>query len=79
MTVFGAGSLATMPAADAKGTKTVTYRVKGLSGVTCAVGLDRMLQKQRGILWSQSSYPDGIIRIKFDPEEMPKKSLNAFT
>jgi len=75
---MGAGSVATIAAADAKGTKTVTYIVKGFSCVTCAVGLDTMLQKQKGVAWSKSTYPDGIVKIQFDPTEVTEKSLQEF-
>ena len=37
-----------------------------------------MLQKQKGIVWSKSSYPDGIVRIQFDPKEVTEKSLQDF-
>jgi Cu+-exporting ATPase len=75
---MGAGSVATIAAADAKRTKTVIYIVKGFSCVTCAVGLDTMLQKQEGIAWSKSTYPDGIVKIQFDPTEVTEKSLQEF-
>lgn len=78
LAVFGTGSMATIAAADAKGTKSVTYVVKGFSCVTCAVGLDTMLQKQKGIAWSKSSYPDGIVMIKFDTREVTEKELKEF-
>jgi copper chaperone CopZ len=72
---LGASSMATIAAADTKGTKTVTYVVKGFSCVTCAVGLDTMLQKQKGIVWSKSTYPEGIVKIQFDPREVTEKAL----
>ena len=75
LAVFGTGSVAAIGAAGAKGTKTVTYLVKGFSCVTCAVGLDTMLQKQKGVASSKSTYPDGIVTIKFDPQEVTEKSL----
>ena len=78
MAVFGTSSLATVAAADTEKIKTVTYQVKGFSCITCAVGLDTMLQKQKGVAWSNSSYPGGIVRIKFDPQEVTEKSLEAF-
>jgi copper chaperone CopZ len=78
MTFFGTGNMATIAAADTKGTKTVTYLVKGFSCVTCAVGLDTMLEKQKGIAWCKSTYPEGIVRIKFDPQETSEKSLKEF-
>jgi len=76
--LIGAGSLAGIPAVAAVGTHTVRYRVKGFSCVTCAVGLDAMLQRQKGVASSQSSYPDGLVIVKFDPKEITDASLRAF-
>jgi copper chaperone CopZ len=73
-----AGSVATIAAADVKGTKNVTYVVKGFSCITCAVGLDTMLQKQKGIISSKSNYPDGVVKIQFDPKEVTEKSIQLF-
>ena len=78
MTLVGAGQLATITTAKASETKTVTYSVKGFSCVTCAVGLDAMLQRQKGIVWTRSTYPDGTVVIKFDPEKLTDSSLQAF-
>jgi copper chaperone CopZ len=78
MATLGASSVATLAAADAKGMKSVTYVVKGFSCATCAVGLDTMLGKRKGILRSKSSYPDGIVRIQFDPEEVAESELKDF-
>jgi copper chaperone CopZ len=78
MAVFGTGSVASIATADTKEGKTVTYRVKGFSCVTCAVGLDSMFQRQKGIVWSKSSFPDGIVKIKFDPQEIGEESLRSF-
>jgi copper chaperone CopZ len=75
---LGTSSVATIAAADTKGMKTVTYRVKGFSCVTCGVGLDTMLGKQKGIVWSKSSYPEGIVKIQFDPKEVTEVELKAF-
>jgi copper chaperone CopZ len=74
---LGAGSVATIAVADAKGLKTVTYVVNGFSCVTCAVGLDTTLSKQRGVVSSKSSYPDGIVRIQFDPREIAEDAIKA--
>jgi|SRR5580658_6875057 copper chaperone CopZ len=74
----GTGSVASIGAAEAKRTQTVTYHLKGFSCVTCAVGLDTMLQKQKGIASSKSTYPDGVVTITFDPQEVNDKSLRAF-
>ena len=38
-------------------TRAITYHVKGFSCITCAVGLDTMLARHKGIVRSKSSYP----------------------
>jgi copper chaperone CopZ len=75
---LSASSVATIAAADTRGTKTVTYVVKGFSCVTCAVGLDTMLEKQKGVAHCESTYPEGIVKIQFDPREITEQSLKAF-
>jgi copper chaperone CopZ len=78
LVALGTGSVASITAADAKGSKSVTFVVQGFSCVTCAVGLDTMLQKQKGVSWSKSTYPDGIVKIQFDPQEVSEKELKDF-
>jgi copper chaperone CopZ len=74
---LGAGSVA-LSAADGKVTKSVTYTVKGFSCVTCAVGLDTMLQKQRGVARCKSTYPEGIVKIEFHPEEITEEAIQGY-
>jgi copper chaperone CopZ len=73
----GMGSLASMVTAQAQDSETVTYRVKGFSCVTCAVGLDTVLKEKDGIAWSKSKYPDGVVTIKFDPKRVNQDSLKT--
>ena len=75
---LGASSVATIAAADAKGMKSVTYVVKGFSCVTCTVGLDTMLGKQKGIAWCKSTYPEGIAKIQFDPKKVTEAQIKDF-
>jgi len=77
LAIAGAGTLAF----EAKGTgsaKIVIYEVKGFSCITCAVGLDALLNKQRGILTSKSTYPEGKVTVKFDPDTIDEKSIEGF-
>lgn len=74
---LGTGSLAAVASQRMGETKTITYHVKGFSCVTCAVGLDTLLKQKKGIAWSKSTYPDGIVIIKFDPKEVTEGSLKA--
>jgi copper chaperone CopZ len=75
MTFAGAGSLA--PAAKAAQTKTVTYKIKGFSCVTCAVGLDVMLRRNKGVLRSKSTYPEAITTIDFDPNQITTTTIKS--
>jgi copper chaperone CopZ len=73
----GTTSVATLAATDSKATKTATYVVKGFSCVTCAIGLDTILAKQKGVASSNSTYPGGIVVVKFDPNQIASDSLKA--
>jgi len=65
--------------AAAKGNdKIVTFRVKGFSCVTCATGLDTMLCQQKGVASSKSTYPEGMVRVAFDPEEISTGKIASF-
>jgi Cu+-exporting ATPase len=65
MTLAGAGSLAT--GCTKEQNKTVAYKIKGFSCITCAVGLDVMLRRNKGVLRSQSTYPEAITTVEFEP------------
>jgi len=71
----GAATIGGMTAAESK---TVTYRIKGFTCVTCAVGLDTLLQQQEGVVHSKSSYPDATTTIEFKPSVITEKSLKAY-
>jgi anaerobic selenocysteine-containing dehydrogenase len=58
--------------------KTVTYRIQGFSCVTCAVGLDVMLERQKGVVRARSSYNDATTTIVFHPESVTESALRAF-
>jgi len=76
LATISASSVATIAAA-AKGAKTVIYVVKGFSCATCAVGLDTTLQKQKGVLSSKSTYPEGVVTIQFDPQEVSENEIKG--
>jgi copper chaperone CopZ len=76
LAVSGAGALAF----EARGNglaKTVVFQVKGFSCITCTVGLDTMLTKEKGILSSKSTYPEGKVTVRFDSEAISEKSIQA--
>ena len=76
MTFAGAGSVAAMSAA-AMEKKTVTYRVKGFYCVTCAVGVDALLERQTGVVKSRSDYPTATTTITYHPALVNEDRLKA--
>jgi Cu+-exporting ATPase len=77
LAISGAGALAF----EAKGggtANTVVYMVQGFSCITCAVGLDTLLSKQKGVLASKSTYPEGKVTVRFDPDVIEEKSIEGF-
>jgi|SRR5690348_1909650 copper chaperone len=77
ITVAGTGGLATAGTAAARDRRTVTYRVKGFSCVTCAVGLETILRRERGVTNAQASYPKAVVTIEYDPALISEPSLKA--
>ena len=73
-----ATTLAPLEALASGKSKTVIYQVKGFTCITCAVGLDTMLGKQKGVLSSQSTYPEGKVTVRFDPDSTAESSIRAF-
>lgn len=78
MTLAGASGLAGLGIFSARGGRTVTYRVKGFSCITCAVGLETMLRQQKGVARAQASYPDGKTTIEFDPSRIDEGRIREF-
>ena len=77
LTLAGAGSFAALGPVEARGTRTVTYRVSGFTCVTCAIGLDTVLGKQEGVVHVKSSYPDAKTVIDYDPGLVTENALEA--
>lgn len=76
MTLAGAGALAALSAAAAE-KRTVTYRVKGFYCVTCAVGVDALLEKHKGVVKSRSDYQAATTTVTYRPELVNENELKA--
>ena len=46
----------------------VTYHVSGFTCITCAVGLDTVLERRKGVVSCNSSYKDARTTVCFHPE-----------
>jgi copper chaperone CopZ len=57
---------------------TVIFQVKGFTCITCAVGLDTLLGKEKGIVSSRSTYPEGKVTVVFDPKECREETIQKF-
>jgi len=75
LTVAGAGGLRGFAGESAK---RVAYRVKGFSCPTCATGLDATLGKERGIVSSHSTYPEGVVAVRYLPETTSEEWIAGF-
>jgi Cu+-exporting ATPase len=72
-----AGSALATAAAESGHPTSVVYHVKGFSCVTCAVGLETMLKREKGILRVEASYPEAIARIDYDPGLITEEFIRA--
>ena len=74
----GVGGMAAIETMEASATKTVTYKVKGFTCITCAVGLETLLKQQKGVVWVKASYPDASVAIKYDPAKVTENALQGY-
>jgi copper chaperone len=78
LTLAGVGTVAAAELHHAGETKTVAYRVKGFTCITCAVGLETMLREQKGVKWVKATYPEAQVTIRFDPSSVNEGQLRGF-
>ena len=76
LSLAGAGSVAALSAVAAE-KKTVTYHVKGFYCITCAVGVDALLERQKGVVKSHSDYNAATTTVTFHPGLVSEKELKA--
>ena len=62
----------------AEANRSVTYKVKGFTCVTCAVGLEVMLRGLNGVTRAKASYPAANVAIGFDANLTSEKTLRDF-
>lgn len=78
ITLGGIGGVTAIGTVEGSEIRTIAYRVKGFTCVTCAVGLETMLQRERGIISAKASYPEATVIIRFDPELIAENSIKDF-
>ncbi len=55
--------------------RTVTWHVKGFTCITCAVGLETMLRRERGVVAANATYPQGMVTIQYHPDLVGQDAL----
>jgi copper chaperone CopZ len=78
ITAGSAAGLTLAEAAPPKENRSVLYKVKGFTCVTCAVGLEVMLRGLKGVTRATASYPEGNVTIGFDRNFTSEKTLKNF-
>jgi copper chaperone CopZ len=76
--ITGLAAAATVRGMQAAESKTVTYKIKGFTCVTCAVGLDTLLQRQQGVIHAKSTYPEAVTTIEYKPSVVTERELKTF-
>ena len=77
MTFTGVSGIAAFSAKSFGERQTVTYKIRGFTCITCATGLETLLQRKEGVLSVRASYPEGLAAVVYDvkstsPEEIRK-------
>ena len=78
LTAVGAMGAAAVASAGAEEASSVSFRVKGFTCITCAVGLEVVLAKQRGVLQAKASYEEKKVDIRFDEKQTSPEALREF-
>jgi copper chaperone CopZ len=77
LTIAGAGTLAAIETPRFGETRTVSWHVNGFTCVTCAVGLETMLQQRKGVKWVKATYPEAMVTLKYDPRSVTPEQLRS--
>lgn len=86
-TLTGATGLASFGAIDAfraesapvpsKDLLTVRWHVHGFTCVTCAVGLETLLRREKGVVEASATYPQGMVTIQYHPDLVTQDALRS--
>ena len=63
--------------ADAQNTKTVAWQVRGFTCVTCAVGLETLMRREKGVVAAEATYPQGMVTIQYRAAVIGEPALRS--
>jgi len=64
-------------ALDPKESKTVRWHVRGFTCLTCAVGLETLLRREKGVVAADATYPQGMVTIQYHPAIVNEAALRS--
>lgn len=64
-------------AVDANGSNTVRWHVRGFTCLTCAVGLETLLRREKGVVAADATYPEGMVTIQYRPAMVNEAALRS--
>ena len=62
---------------EEKNIRTVTWHVRGFTCVTCAVGLETLLRREKGVVAASATYPQGMVTIQYHPDLVSRDALRS--
>ena len=77
-TLAGVSGLAAIEGVTLAERRTVTFRITGFTCITCAVGLETLLEKEPGVIHAKASYPENVTTITYNPEKTSEAALAGF-
>jgi copper chaperone CopZ len=82
LTMLGLGAVTSTTLIDARETsrqggktETVKYAITGFTCITCAVGLETLLMREKGVVAVKADYPAATAQIQFTPKVMQEQKL----
>ena len=77
VTLAGAGGLTTLSRAGTQRKETALFQVEGFTCITCAVGLETLLMREKGIVAAKATYPEALATITYQPGSTSKETIAA--
>ena len=69
------GLVGVVKAEETKGSANVAYKVTGFTCVTCAIGLEVLIRREKGVARARATYPAGLVSVTFDPDVVTKQVI----
>jgi copper chaperone CopZ len=64
-------------AAASNHVESVTWHVSGFTCVTCAVGLETLLRREKGVVDANATYPQSMVTIHYHPDVISQDKLRS--